>query len=270
MRIKDIKVIERIGNENLEIDVNDIPTWGAKQNDETDLYIEKELNENIFSLSKRGFLKYIFNKINNSNLPIDKKNYAKNRVMNCNCSLLDESYIGTKNNVELNMYDVSDWDFKTLGIEFDLKNSVLPKRNGDTKFKNCSSILKEPEEFIRQMYLESSCGTRASEWHRQSNRFFMIYFSKKDEKYFEKTNTINTQKHTKYLSKINFNARKKAIDYIFDNLTMDNIFELNDVKYFCGYGKDKKLKKYNKVYCVICLIGEQENEEIKTYIVKKN
>lgn len=238
-----------------------INNWRRVQDDGLDNKLTENFG-NLFDFSQNGTLREKFGIIDNSNLDENLKNYTKHRVLNCRASWLDESYIGTKNGVKINKNTISDWDFEYLGIQFDLKNSVFPK--DFSNYKDSESVINSPEEFIRKMFNKSSKGVRASGWHKQSNRFFMIYYSTKDLNYFDYKN-YNSKENTEFLAKVNFLARMKAIDKVFNVINKDNIFELNDVRYICG----EKSMKYDKVYSVICLVGECENGDIKVKIIKK-
>ena len=221
VRIKTLSEIERIEKENNEIIEKDIfqKSWGVKQNNRYDKILEDKFG-NLFDFARSGSLKTAYEKIEATDLSDDLKSYAINRVANITASWLDESYIGQKDGVILCDDDKADWDFEYLGVQFDLKNSVLP-RFLNNKYSDGKSINKDPDGFIRDMFFESSDGVRSNRLHKQSNRFFMIYYSKKDKEY-----SSGKIWNTKKLSKINFSARKKAIDDVFKQLTENNVFVL--------------------------------------------
>ena len=264
MRLTNINEILKIGEKDSEVFIGDIKLWGYKQNDTSDNEIKHILSiNNIFDYSQSGSLAEKINNIRNLKIDDKLKSYMLARILICRGSWLDESYIGLKPNIKLNPKNISDWDFECFGIKFDLKNSVLPKWGKKYGFENSESIIKDPEGFIRKMYLNSSNWARANDWHKISNRFFIVYYSKKDKDYFNEKNDLSKQ-NTEYLEKINFVQKKKAIDFIFENITTDNIFKFDNVEYYYR----KELKKYDTVYCVLCLVGEQEDGKIKAYVVK--
>ena len=251
-RLDDINEIIRIGDEDTEfIERNKeyfcSGGWLKKQDGAYDEVLKKTFGS-FFAFSKTGTIQELFKKIDDSTLE-----------PNARVAWLDESFISTCNGVKENPDDTGDWDFECQGIQFDLKNSVLPKNFGN--YRTSMDIISNSEQFIRDMFFESSKYNRANpKYHKQSNRFFMIYYSKKDKNYFNSYDRINTE-----FLKLNYKAKRKIFDEVFREFDRNiHVFNLKDVEYHYY----DEIHKYDEVNCVICLVGEQENGEIKHYLVK--
>ena len=264
-RLTNKEEIIRIGNEDTEF-IRDNKKffccrWGKKQDNDFDAVLERKFGD-FFVFSKTNTLQSRFEEIDKSDLPLHIKEYAKSRLESARGAWLDESYICTHDGVVMNDDDKGDWDFEYQDIQFDLKNSVLPRGFGN--YRNSGGIRRNPEGFIRNMFLNGSDGRRAvPTFHKQSNRFFMVYRSKKDEDYFNRdSDRINTE-----FLKMNYKEKINVFDKIFEEFKKEeHVFNLKNVEYY--YNKEKHI--YDEVNCVICLVGEQKNGEIQFELIKKS
>ena len=237
--------------------------WGQIQDNDPDNKLEKCFG-NFFDFAESGTLEEVASKIKNSSLTNPLKMYSLIRALTIRNAWLDESFIGLFDDVELNPKNPDYWDFEYRGIKWDLKSSQAPRKF--RKFKSYEEISANGENFIRTMFTEASKGKRADpKFHKESNRFFMIYRSFKDKKYYYYDGSaINT-----IILKSNFSVKEKAFRYIFDNFSEDNIFHLtNVVSYWTDKSGNTHKHIYSDVWSFVCLVSEMEDGEIKFEMLK--
>ena len=240
--------------------------WGQVQGNDPDDKLGRCFG-NFFDFAKSGTLEEVAKKIKEStSLTNPLKMYSMVRALTIRNAWLDESLIGTFSGVELCPNDNDYWDFEYKGIRWDLKSSQAPRKFD--KFKSYDEISANGEDFIRTMFLEASKGKRANPaYHKESNRFFMVYRSFKDKDYYDRNgSTINT-----VILKSNFNVKENAFKHIFDNFSEENVFHLKDVKYYWknNYGVLKEYN-YDDVWSFICLVSEMEDGEVKVEMLKNS
>ena len=239
--------------------------WGKVQNNKCDAKL-KEVFVDFFKFSKMGTLMDVANSIKNEKkLSSTLKKYAFKRALNIRNSWLDEAYISKFEGVTFSESIYSYWDFEYKGIKWDLKTSQAPY-NFDG-FKSLESIAENTNDFIRAMFYNASTGSRANPYkHNESNRFFLIFKSDKDEKYYECGDTMNTT-----ILRSNFNVKERVFDYIFNNFSDENIFHLKNVKYYWKNNK-KEMEEhiYKDVFAFVCLINEDKNGKININMLKNN
>ena len=250
--------------------------WGSVQDIKIDSMLNNKLGIPGYK-GKKSFFEFaksiptlgeIDENIKKADLEERVRMYALYRATNIRSSWLDESYIGTLDGVELNPKEPDDWDFRLKGIEFDLKSSPFPVSEDFSWCKNGSSISNNPEKFVRDMFLYSSPGDRANPYtHKQSNRFFMVYKSAIDKDYSwkKRPNTIR-------LKFVLTDKKRSLFEKIFQEFNEDNILHYNNMWYQWDNPKtgEREDHFYKDVYCAICLIGEDDNGELKYKLLKKS
>lgn len=275
-RITDKNEIIRIANSDSEFisSLGNEFRWGTKQKSELDLTLDNELGipdrngkKTFFEFAKSiPTLDEIDETIKKTNFEEFSRMYALYRAANIRASWLDESYVGTLDGVELNPKEPDDWDFKFKGVEFDLKSSTFPASKDFSWCKSGESIRDNPEKFVRDMFWYSSKGNRANPYvHKQSNRFFMVYKSLMDKKY-----SWNNRPNTTRLKFVLTDKKRDLFEKVFQEFNKDNILHYKDMWYQWVNPKTNKTENhlFKDVYCAICLIGEDDDGNLKYKLMK--